>query len=91
LTAFFDIGTAWHGSNPFKNDNPLNTIFLPKDNPNSPVFVKVNYFKDPVVAGYGVGARVMLFGYMVRADYAWGIETRQIQKPILHIALGTDF
>lgn len=91
IIGFFDIGTAWHGGNPFKRDNPLNTIYLPKDNPNSPVQVKVNYFKDPVVASYGVGARVLLLGYLVRLDYGWGIETRIIQKPLLHLAIGTDF
>ena len=91
VIGFFDIGTAWHGGNPFKRDNPLNTIYLPKDNPNSPVQVKVNYFKDPVVASYGVGARILLMGYMVRLDYGWGIETRVIQKPKLHLAIGTDF
>jgi hypothetical protein len=51
----------------------------------------VNYFKDPIVASYGFGARVLLFGYTVRADYGWGIETREIQKPMLHLALGADF
>jgi hypothetical protein len=92
LVGFFDLGTAWHGTNPFQRDNPLNTIYLPKENyNNSPVKMKVNYFKDPVVASYGAGARILLFGYMIRADYAWGIETRVIQKPSLHIAIGTDF
>lgn len=92
IVGFFDAATAWHGANPFRRDNPLNTIYLPKDaNSNTPVTVKVNYFKDPIVASYGVGARVLLFGYMVRADYGWGIETREIQKPMLHLALGTDF
>ena len=91
LMAFFDIGTAWHGPNPFKRDNPLNTITLPKDDPNSPVQLTVSYFKDPIVASYGVGARALIFGYLVRADYGWGIETRTIQKPMLHISLGTDF
>jgi outer membrane protein assembly factor BamA len=92
LVGFFDAGTAWHGSNPFRRDNPLNTIFLPKDaNQNTAVTIKINYFKDPIVASYGLGARVLVFGYMVRADYGWGIETREIQKPMLHIALGTDF
>ena len=90
LVGFFDAGTAWHGTNPFKSNNPLNTIVL-KDDPNSPVEVTVNYFRDPVVASYGAGVRVLLFGYMVRADYAWGIETRVIQKPRLQIAIGTDF
>jgi hypothetical protein len=92
LIGFFDAGSAWHGSNPFNRNNPLNTIVLPKENQaNAPVVLTVNYFKDPIVASYGVGARVLLFGYMIRADYAWGIETRIVQKPLLHIALGTDF
>lgn len=92
LVGFLDAGTAWHGNNPFRRDNPLNTIFLPKDaNQNTAVTIKINYFKDPIVASYGVGARVLVFGYMVRADYGWGIETREVQKPMLHIALGTDF
>jgi outer membrane translocation and assembly module TamA len=55
------------------------------------VAVKVNYFRDPLVAGYGFGARALIFGMYVRADYAWGIETREIQKPIFYLALGTDF
>jgi hypothetical protein len=92
LVGFFDAGSAWHGSNPFNRNNPLNTIVLPKEGQaNAPVILTVNYFKDPIVASYGVGARVLLFGYMIRADYAWGIETRIVQKPLLHIALGTDF
>ncbi len=92
LVGFFDAATAWHGANPFRRDNPLNTIVLPKDaNRATPVTVTVNYFKDPIVASYGVGARVLVFGYLVRADYGWGIETRQVQKPMLHLALGADF
>ena len=92
LVGFFDAGSAWHGSNPFNRDNPLNTIVLPKENrDNAPVVLTVNYFKDPIVASYGVGVRALLFGYMVRADYGWGIETRVVQKPLLHLAIGTDF
>ena len=92
IVAFLDAGTAWHGNNPFNRNNPLNTVVLPRDNnPLTPVILTVNYFKDPIVASYGTGLRMLLFGYMLRADYGWGIETRQIQKPMLHIALGTDF
>ncbi|MBK8556406.1 MAG: hypothetical protein IPL65_11850 [Lewinellaceae bacterium] len=88
LTGFFDAGTAWQGSSPFSGTNPLNIIYL--YNPPT-VTVKVNYFRDPLVVGYGVGVRTLLFGMYLRADYGWGIETRVVQKPILHIALGTDF
>jgi hypothetical protein len=92
VVGFMDIGTAWHGNNPFNRNNPLNTVVLPRDNnPLTPVILTVNYFKDPIVMSYGVGARILLFGYMLRADYGWGVETRVIQKPKLHIALGTDF
>lgn len=43
------------------------------------------------MAGYGVGLRTTLFGYFVRADYAWGIETRRVQQPKLYLAMGLDF
>ncbi|MFK7936004.1 MAG: BamA/TamA family outer membrane protein [Saprospiraceae bacterium] len=87
---FFDVGTAWQGPTPFTDENPLNTTFI--ENEGSPVRVKVNYFRDPVVAGYGAGIRTTLFGYFIRLDYAWGIETRQIVRDQrLYISLGTDF
>lgn len=91
LVGFFDMGTAWQGKDPFSTDNPLNTSFFPQDAPNPPVIVKVNYFRDPIVAGYGLGARTTLFGYFVRVDYAWGVETRKVLAPRLYIALGMDF
>ncbi len=88
LLAFFDVGTAWQGNNPYRGDNPLNTVYV--YNPPT-VAVKVNYFRDPLVAGYGVGVRAPIFGMYLRVDYGWGIETRVVQDPVLHIALGTDF
>jgi outer membrane protein assembly factor BamA len=88
LIGFFDTGTAWQGRSPYSGENPLNIIYV--YNPPT-IAVKVNYFRDPLVAGYGVGMRTQLFGMYVRADYGWGIETKVVQKPILHIALGTDF
>lgn len=93
IIGFFDAGTAWQGASPFNGDNPINIVYLEKGPDGKPpiVTMKVNYFRDPVVAGYGVGARALLFGMYLRADYAWGIESRVIQQPILHLALGTDF
>ena len=92
MVGFFDVGTAWTGDDPYGPDNPLNTKVLP-NNPDIDdlVSVKVNFFRDPIVAGYGFGARTTLFGYFIRLDYAWGIETRKVQDPILYIALGMDF
>ena len=88
LVGFFDVGTAWEGNDPYSKENPLNTSVV--DN-SGLVSVKVNYFRDPIVAGYGGGVRAMLFGYFIRLDYAWGIETREIQDPIFYLSIGTDF
>ena len=93
LVGFFDVGTAWQGRSPYSGTNPINTVVLEKGPENKPpvVIMKVNYFRDPLVAGYGFGARALIFGMYIRADYAWGVETRVVQKPIFHLALGTDF
>lgn len=97
LVGFFDAGTAWSGEDPYSDENPLNTSTFPSAT-NDPtvtgppsVEVKVVYFRDPLVFGYGVGARAQLFGYLLRVDYAWGIETRNVLDPKLHISLGLDF
>jgi hypothetical protein len=88
VVGFFDVGTAWEGNDPYSEENPLNTSVV--DN-SGLVSVRVNYFRDPIVAGYGAGLRAMLFGYFVRVDYAWGIETRVVQDPMFYLSIGTDF
>lgn len=88
IVGFFDAGTAWDGFSPFQKDSPLNTIYL--ENPPT-VKLKVNYYRDPLVAGFGFGARTSVFGYFVRADYTYGIETKKIGNPIFYLAFGTDF
>ncbi len=87
LVGFFDVGTAWQGPTPYDKDSPLNTVTIS----NPTVNVTVNYFRDPIVAGYGFGVRSVLFGYFIRFDYAWGIETRVVQDPIFYFSLGKDF
>jgi hypothetical protein len=94
LVGFFDVGTAWQGNSPYDGDNPINIVYYYQTAGTPPepiVTVKVNYYRDPLVAGYGFGARALIFGMYLRADYAWGIETRVVQKPIFYFALGTDF
>ena len=88
LTAFFDAGTAWHGRTPYSKENVINTLTL--ESPPA-VIVNVNYFRDPLIYGYGLGARTSFFGYFIKLDYAWGVETRIIQKPKLYLSLGMDF
>ncbi|MEL7221467.1 MAG: hypothetical protein AAGJ93_09125, partial [Bacteroidota bacterium] len=91
LVGFFDAGTAWSGPDPYSDENPLNTSTFPDNNGFNATEVRVVYFRDPFVFSYGVGARTLLFGYMVRLDYAWGIETRTVLDPKLHLSLGMDF
>lgn len=88
VVGFADVGTAWQGKSPFLKDNPVNisTITAP------PIFsIDVKSFNEPVVGGYGVGARMLLFGYFVRLDYAWGVANNTVQKPKFYLSLGYDF
>ncbi len=93
LVGFFDVGTAWAGRDPFDEDNPVNITEYPDQNTDgySPVRVRVRRFREPIVYGYGGGVRTTLFGYFIRADYAWGVETSVRQPGKLHISLGLDF
>ncbi len=87
LTAFLDVGTAWHGSSPFSRDNPLNIISVS----NPLVTIDINYSREPVVFGYGAGVRLYLLGYLIKADYAWGVESGLTLNPRFYLSLGTDF
>ena len=85
---FYDIGTAWHGSSPYDDENPLNTVTL--ESP--PVLdLTVRYFRDPLVMGYGAGLRMKILGYFLRVDYATGVETKIAQDPMFHFSVGMDF
>ncbi len=88
LTGFFDAGAAWHGRTPYSDENIINTLTL--ESPPT-VVVNVRYFRDPLIYGYGFGARTSLFGYFVKVDYGWGVETRIVQKPRLYLSFGMDF
>lgn len=93
LVAFFDVGTAWQGVSPFSVDNPLNTTIIDRNKPGvvSPVRLVVNYYRRPILMGYGFGIRTVLLDHYFRLDYAWGVETGQVQKPIFYFSVGTDF
>ncbi|MEE9437630.1 MAG: hypothetical protein V3V14_01440 [Saprospiraceae bacterium] len=85
---FYDIGSAWHGSSPYSDANPLNTVTIQSP----PVLdITIRYYRDPLVMGYGAGLRARLFGYFLRLDYAHGVETKVVQKPKIHLSIGMDF
>ena len=93
LVGFFDIGSAWLGNDPFSPDNPANITLYPdpSEGGTAPVQLRVVRFRDPVIYGYGFGARTSLFGYFIRVDYGWGVETRTRGDGVLHLSLGYDF
>lgn len=94
LIGFYDVGTAWQGLSPFSKDNPLNTSVIDPGtgtNSVSPIRVRVNYYRRPIVQGVGFGLRTVFLGYFLRMDYAWGIETGELKTPRVYLSLGMDF
>lgn len=87
IVLFGDVGTAWTGTSPWSEDNQLFTSYFYR----KPLFIKVERIKDPLVEGFGFGARTRLFGYFLRADLAWGVEDGRVRKPIFYFSLSLDF
>ncbi len=87
LVGFFDVGTAWAGVHPWAGENEYDI----EEYVNGPVKVVVDSNREPLVAGYGFGARTRLFGYFVRVDWAWGIENGIILPRIFYFSLNLDF
>lgn len=87
LVAFGDVGTAWVGTSPYASSNSLYTSYIQ----NGPLNISVEIQKNPIVGGFGFGARTTLLGYFVRADVAWGVEDAKIKDPMFYISFSLDF
>ena len=87
LLAFGDIGTAWNGPTPYSRENSLYTRYISS----GPMLISVEVQKEPVVEGFGFGARIHLLGYFVRGDVSWGVEDYKIRKPVFYLSLSLDF
>ena len=87
VVGFGDIGTAWSGKSPWSGNNGYDiTKFT-----NGPISVTLDSNRQPIVAGFGAGARAQIFGYFVRADWAWGIENYYILPRIFYLSFSLDF
>lgn len=83
LVGFIDAGFGWKG-------------FLPQDpdytykfySPQSGIEVTITEPNTPAL-GFGTGLRTFLFGYFMRVDCAWSVDGTS--KPMLYVAMGTDF
>lgn len=87
--AFYDIGSAWNGWDPF-SDQHYNTRVIDQ----GAVKITVRNRNNPFVSGIGTGFRTRLFGYYLRSDIAWGIENGVINndgKAQWYFSLGYDF
>jgi hypothetical protein len=87
IVGFGDIGTAWSGASPWSGENGYDTQKLT----NGPVSVTLDSNRDPIVEGFGAGLRAQIFGYFVRADWAWGIENHYILPRIFYLSFSLDF
>jgi hypothetical protein len=92
VVPFVDIGTAWTGLIP-DADALSPTRYYPQSvaigsQTNVLVAISVPMGAAPA-AGYGAGLRTSLFGYFLRLDVAYNSDG--IKKPIVYLALGTDF
>ena len=87
LVGFFDVGTAWSGWSPYSDENAYDKEVIERGS----LVITLDTERDPIVAGYGFGVRMMLFGYFARFDWAWGIENQQITPQIFYFSLSLDF
>ncbi len=87
VVGFFDAGSAWTGISPFDNQNYYRNKII---NRNS-ISVIIDMQRSPVIFGYGFGLRARLFGYYIRTDWAWGIDSHMILPRVFYLSLTTDF
>lgn len=87
IVTFGDIGSAWTGLNPYKD----NEGFRIRTFEQNPITVQINNNKEPIVMGYGLGLRSKILGYFVRADWSWGIDDGLILPRQFYLSLSTDF
>ena len=87
IVGFGDIGTAWTGSSPYSKENALYTNYVDS----GPLHISVEVQKEPIVAGFGLGARTTIFGYFVRGDVSWGVDDYKVTSPVYYLSLSLDF
>jgi hypothetical protein len=85
--AFGDVGTAWTGPTPYSAENSLFTRYIES----GPLLISVETQKEPIVGGFGLGARIHLLGYFIRGDVAWGVEDYEVKSPVFYLSLSLDF
>ncbi len=84
---FFDIGSAWTGSDPYADENAFNSTTIEQ----YPVSITVDNNREPIIWNFGFGLRTELLGYFVRADWGWGVDDGLVLDRVFQLSLTTDF
>ncbi len=87
VVGFGDLGTAWNGLSPYSGQNAYDKRVIK----NGPLTVTLETNREPFVAGFGFGARALVFGYFLRVDMAWGVENFIVRPHMFHVSFATDF
>jgi WD40 repeat protein len=87
LVGFGDVGLAWAGKDPYSENNSFYIRYIEDGS----LVIKVREQKEPLIGGFGFGARTRILGYFLRGDVAWGVEDRRINEPVFYLSLSLDF
>lgn len=87
FVGFSDVGTAFTGSNPYSEDNTFNISTIHQ----APLTITIQNQREPIIWGYGFGLRSRIWGYFVRADWAWGVDDGVILDNVFYLSLSLDF
>jgi hypothetical protein len=88
LVCFYDIGSAWTGTNPFNSENSFNTVTIDKG---TTFKAKIINFKNPFLSSFGPGIHTHAMGYYIKFDVAWPMQDYEYKKPRFMVSLGYDF
>jgi WD40 repeat protein len=87
VVTFGDVGLAWAGKDPYSENNSFYIRYIQDGS----LWIKVREQKEPLIGGFGFGARTRILGYFLRGDVAWGVEDRRINDPVFYLSLSLDF
>ncbi len=89
IVGFVDAGSAWTGISPFSKESAYHIENVTTGGANITIIIDKN--RSPIVWGYGFGIHSRLFGYYVRADWAWGVDKMVVMPKMFYLSLNLDF
>ncbi|BDD08341.1 hypothetical protein FUAX_07730 [Fulvitalea axinellae] len=87
FVGFYDIGSAWEGSDFWPTENSINSETIESGAFN----VRIKNYHTPWLASAGWGLRTSLFSYHIKLDLAWPIENYEVGDMRYFVSFGFDF